>query len=488
VTRTRLAVLSGDDIGRIREATLELLEDTGVLVREPRARTLLTDAGARAVERSDRLLLPSSLVKEAVGKAPKAWTWHARESRYDLRIGEGGRTKLGPGSSCTNYVDFPSGRARMPTSDDALRLLRLLDALPLVDICYTPVADAHDGDLPPRCAEAATFVRDLENTSKPVVGPSFDGTMAKDALDIAAILVGGREELRKRPTVAGYCDPVGPLIHDRNMTEMLIEYAAMGQPVFIVAADLAGASAPATLAGLLVQQNAELLSGLLIAHLVNRDAPVILGTVSGALDMRTGSAVFGGPELGLTSIATVQLCHSYGLPCAAGGQSDAKVHDAQAALEKATTLLASVLAGADLVDLFYGSYEGFNATSVEQVVIDHDIAAYAFRYAEGIEVNEETLALDVMREVGPGNSFLQGRKALEHTMKWFRGEHALPMILDRRSRRAWSLAGERTLLQEAHERAESILREHRPTPMAREVQSEIEIALKRIFRETTRAA
>ncbi len=110
MTRSRLAALSGDDLERIHEATLELLGNTGVLVREPRARNLLTDAGARAVDRSDRLLLPSSLVKEAVAKAPKAWTWHARESRYDLRIGDGGRTKLGPGSSCTNYVDLAGER------------------------------------------------------------------------------------------------------------------------------------------------------------------------------------------------------------------------------------------------------------------------------------------------------------------------------------------------------------------------------------------
>jgi trimethylamine---corrinoid protein Co-methyltransferase len=460
----RVTVLSRDELEAIHDATLRLLEEVGVLVREPRAQRLLTEAGALRDAETDRFRFPGSLVTSAVAAVPKQWTWYARESKHNLVVGEGGRTRLGPGSACNRIVDFDTGQVRPATTKDGDDLVRLLDALELVDISYTPVSFG-EAEGPPGFVEVACMVRDVQNTSKVFVGPSYDGAMARNGLRIAAVLAGGEEPLRKRPMVAGYCDPVGPLIHDRAMTETLIEYASMGQPVFVTVLDLAGASAPPSLAGTLLQQNAEVLSGVVLAHLVNPKAPVIYGCVSGALDMRTGSAALGGPEAGLLSIASVQLAHFYGLPCTVGGQSDATVHDAQASLEKATTLLASVLAGADFVDLFFGSYAGYDTTSFEQIVLDHDIAGYAFRYAGGIEVNEETLGLDLLREVGPGGAFLRNRRALQFTRQRMRKEFYFPDVLRRSAPDTIHPRAPLDLLKDAHERAARLLREHRPDPM-----------------------
>ncbi len=481
MSRARLSVLSRDEIEAVHGATLDLLEHVGVEVREPRATELLRDAGASAGPK-DRVRIPPWLIEEAVAKAPKAWTWFARQSKNDLRIGGGERTRLGPGSACSYFLDYGTGKARAPTEEDARRLVRLMDALEYVDIDYTPVAV--DGGHPsPRYREVTTLVRDLQNTSKVLIGPTFDGRMARDGIEIAKILAGGEEALRKRPMIAGYCDPISPLVHDRMMTETVLEYAAMGQPVFIMCLDLAGASAPATLAGTLLQQNAEILSGLLIAQLVNRDAPVIYGGVSGAMDMRAGNAALGGPEFGLLAIASVQMAHYYGLPCSAGGQSDSKIHDAQASFEKAMSLLASVLAGADFVDLFFGSFEGFNATSLEQVIIDHDIAGFAFRYARGIDVNEETLSIDLLRETGPGGNFLKGRKSLEHAMKWSLRENYAPFVIDRRSRFSWESDGGKTILERAHERAEKILAEHTPDPLDSDLLRQMQAYLDQVRKE-----
>jgi len=476
VGATRVTVLSRDELESIHGATLRLLEEVGVLVREPRAQRLLTAAGAQRDAGTDRFRLPSDLVKRAVAAVPKRWTWYARESKHDLVVGDGGRTRLGPGSACNRIIDFDTGQVRPATPRDGDELVRLLDALELVDIAYTPVS-LGESEGPPSYVEVACMVRDVQNTSKVFVGPSYDGTMARNGLKIAAVLAGGEEQLRKHPMVAGYCDPVGPLIHDRAMTETLIEYAAMGQPVFVTVLDLAGASAPATLAGTLLQQNAEVLSGVVIAHLVNPSAPVIYGSVSGALDMRTGSAALGGPEAGLLSIASVQLAHLYGLPCTVGGQSDATVHDAQASLEKATTLLAAVLAGADFVDLFFGSYAGYDTTSFEQIVLDHDIAGYAFRYAEGIEVTEETLGLDLLREVGPGGGFLRNRRALKFARERMRKEFYFPDVLRRSAPDPLNPRSPLALLSEAHDRAGRLLREHRPDPIDPELVLEMEQVL-----------
>ncbi|MFA5897202.1 MAG: trimethylamine methyltransferase family protein, partial [Thermoplasmata archaeon] len=328
MARSRLTVLSQDEITAIHGRTMEVLADVGVKIREPRAMALLVRAGAERDGDTDRVRIPEALVREALRSTPKEWTWYAREPNRNLHVGGGERTRLGPGSACTHFIDYATGDRRTPTVKDSEDLVRLMDALEYVSINYTPVSIAGvDGS--PRHHEVATLVRDIQNTSKVMVGPSFDGTMARDGLAVAAILAGGEEALRKRPTLAGYCDPVSPLVHDRMMTETLLEYAAMGQPVFLMCLDLAGASAPASLAGTLVQQNAEILSGLLLAFLVNKDAPVIYGCVSGAMDMKAGRAALGGPEFGLLSAASVQLAHLYGLPCSTGGQSDAKTHDAQ---------------------------------------------------------------------------------------------------------------------------------------------------------------
>ncbi len=461
--RSKLEVLSRGEIAAIHSATLQVLDRIGVRVREPRALRLLKEAGADVAEGSDRVRIPEALIMEGVRGVPKQWTWHAREASKSFRVGEGGRTRLGPGSACTMFVDYATGRPRTATQKDGDDLVRLMDALEYVDINFTPVSfGASDEDA--GYQDVATLVRDLENTSKVLVGPSFDGSMAKDGLEVARLLAGGEESLRKRPMLAGYCDPIAPLTHDRMMTETLIEYARMGQPVFLTCLDLAGASSPARLAGTLVQQNAEILSGALIAQLVNRHAPLIYGCVSGTMDLKSGNAVVGSPEAGLLGAASVQLAHSYGLPCSSLGQSDAKLHDIQAAAEKGTTLLASMLAGADFVDLFFGSYRGFNATSPEQVIIDHEIAGYAHRYAQGVQVDEESLSLELLEAVGPDGDFLGDPRSLRDTMARRGVEWYMPSLFDR-SPSGGEGSRAPSVLESAHAAALRVLKEHEPAPL-----------------------
>lgn len=482
VTAARLTVLSTDEVETITGATFQLLESTGVLVKESRAHGLLLSAGAIGVPGEERVRIPESLLRTALSKIPREWSWYARDPARTIRVGDGGRTRLGPGSACTNVWDYESNRIRPPTRQDAADMVAVMDALELVDINFTPVSRNWD-DLPTRWNESESLVRDLTISGKPPIGPSYDGTMARDGVAIAAVLAGGEEALRKRPMVAGYCDPVSPLIHDRTMTETLIEYASMGQPVFVTALDLAGGSAPATLAGTLLQQNAEVLSGILIAQLVNPAAPVIYGSVSGIMDMKAGTAAVGGPEFGLLSVASVQLAHRFGIPCSVGGQSDSKMPDAQAALEKAMTLLTATMAGADFVDLFFGSFEGYNTTCLEQIVIDHDIAGSIFRFREGIAFDEAHLAMDLLREVGPGGNFLKERAALDHTRRWMKTEDFWPAVVDRRSRFAWEKAGSHSMLERAHERARKLLADHRDPPMDPGMSRELDAVLGRIRKE-----
>lgn len=461
IAKPRLELLSREQLERLHEATVTLLERTGVIVKEPRAIRLLREAGCETDPRRELVRIPRHLIEEAVRKTVRSFPWYGRHPARAIRVGEG-RTKLGPGSTCTHLIDLETGKPRPASSDDAIACVRLLDALEHVSINFTPVAVAEH---PPQVESIIELALDAKYTTKCLMGGSFNGRIARDSLRIGAILAGGEEELRKRPTLAGYVDPVSPLVHDRPMTETLLEYAAMGQPLFLTCLDLAGASAPVTLAGTLVQQNAEVLSGLLIAQLVHPHPRVIYGTVSSAMDLRAGTAASGGPEATLLSIASIQLAHWYGLPATGCAQSDAKVPDAQAAYEKALGLAAAVWAGADLVDLYFGSFETFNTWALEQAVIDNEIAGMVFRVAEGLALDEEAFALEHLDRIGAGGNFLADQAALQFTMARLRGEHWLPTLSDRRSRVAWESAGARELREAARERARKILKEHVVEPL-----------------------
>jgi trimethylamine--corrinoid protein Co-methyltransferase len=469
--RNYLNILSSDEVYNIHIATLEVLERTGVSIREESALKLLDQAGAPVDYKKKLVKIPAYLIEEAVAKTPKSFIWHARNPKKSIRIG-GEPTKFGPGSECVNIIDLETGECRIPTKQDAEQLVRLLDALENIHINYPP---ASLSDVPEKVSDIYSFAITIKNTSKCTLGGAY-GSNARDYIRLAAALVGGEEELRKRPTIAGYIDPVSPLIHDKEMIRGLMEYASYGQPIFLTVMALAGATGPATLAGVLVQQNAEILSGLLIAHLVNPRAPVIYGTVSCPMDMRTGVSSTGSPEAGLLGAASAQIARYYGIPCDVGAQSNAKVPDAQASYEKTMSLIMAVMAGADLIDLFAGSMESYRTTSYEQMVIDNELAGMALRCAEGIKVNAETIAKDVIDRVGPGGHYL----ADKHTLDWFKREHYLPKLSDRKTRADWEKSGGKDIREEARNRAKEILASHEPEPVDPTVWREIEKVIKDI--------
>ena len=468
--RNYLNILSSDEVQDIHIATLELLAHTGILIREGGALRLVEQAGANVDHKESIAKIPPDLIEEAVDKAVKNFIWHARNPNNSLRIG-GESTKFGPGSECVNIIDAETGECRAPTRRDAEQLVRLMDALENIHINYPP---ASLSDVPEPVSDIYSLAIGIKNSSKCMIGSSYCASAACDSIRIAAALAGGEEELKKKPIIAGYIDPISPLTHGREMTEALFEYANYAQPIFITSMALAGATGPATLAGTLVQQNAEILSGVLIAHLVNPDAPVIYGTASCPMDMRTGVSSTGSPEVGLLGAASTQIARYYGIPSDVAAQSNAKVPDAQASYEKTMSLTMAVMAGADLIDLFAGSMESYRTTSYEQLVIDNELAGMALRCAKGIEVNAKTMAKEVIDRVGPGGNFL----ANKHTLEWFRREHYYPKLSDRRTRSDWEKSGRKDIRQEAKNRAKEILERHEPEPVDPTIWREIEIIVK----------
>lgn len=280
----------------------------------------------------------------------------------------------------------------------------------------------------------------------------------------------------------GWENPVSPLSHGKAQTEMVLEFAKLGLPIHIGPAIQAGATGPVSLAGVLVQQNAEVLSGIVIAQSAaepGRRPPVVYGAVPALADMRYCSMVYGAAEPALMNVASVQLARYYGLVCRGnGGATEAKTTDAQAGYESGITLLMAALGGANLLtNASGGSLEpGLGAISYEKVIIDNDISGMVSRILNGITVSDNTLALDVISRVGPGGHFL----GQEHTREFFKKEHFVPEISDRRAPESWVKAGSKDIREVARERAKQILKEHVPPPLDKTVKEELLTIVKEV--------
>ena len=456
-----LTVLGKADLEQIHGATLEVLEKTGVFVDSPEALDLLERNGHSVDRKTRTVRMSEASVTEAVKSCADNFRWHARSEKYSVDVVDG-RTKFGPGAQCLFYIDPETDEYRPSTLQDGIRITRLLDALDTCTLGYVPV---YPGDVPADAMSMVMWATGLMHTSKPSCGGSGNAREFELTLRVSELLLGDRELVSKKPLFPGYIDPISPLGHDKGMLETLLRYSEMDLPVFIMVMALAGGTAPASLAGLLVQQNAEILSTIAIAKCVTKSPKVVYGSVSCPMDMRSGIAATGAPEFSLLGVGAVQLAKFYNLPSDMGVQSDSKTVDAQTSYEKMQSAMMAVLSGADLAELFMGSTEAFNAFSPIQLMIDDEIASNVTRIADGIQVDEGTLSVDVIGKIGPQGNFLKHKA----TMAQFRKEHRQARLSDRMTRHQWASNGSKRAEERAKERMYEILRTHTPEPLEPEV-------------------
>ncbi|MCR6692473.1 MAG: trimethylamine methyltransferase family protein [archaeon YNP-LCB-003-016] len=462
----RIEVLSHYELYEVHMATMEVLEKVGVKVLEQNALKLLKDAGAIINERKGVAHIPEYLVNESLKKAPSHVTLYGRGKRYKLNIG-GYRVHFSMEGTSLFVLDLETGERRASTYTDLERFFKLADALENIHHASITVKAR---DIPESIAHVYEMYAGFKNTTKTIDGYTYGQTVAMDTIKMASIIAGGEEELIKRPMLLGFHNPVSPLQHSKELTEGLMVYARYKQPVIIAPECQAGATAPVTLAGLLVQQNAEVLSGIVIAELTNPGAPVLYGTVSTIMDMKTGNIAYGAVEAALINVATAQLARFYNLPSrGTGGGTESKIPDIQAGIEKAVTLMMAAMAGINFIYVAAGALESTLTASYEQAVIDNELCGMVLRALRGIEVNDETLAVDVIEEVGPGGHFLTKK----HTLKHLKTEHFIPTILNRQTRDLWEKCGSKDLRQVARERAKEILSKHQPEPLEPSIEKEL---------------
>jgi trimethylamine--corrinoid protein Co-methyltransferase len=422
--------------------------------------------------KTKRARIGPDLVNEALRNTPPSFVLHARNKEHNLRI-EDDRVHFLDGGLPTAIISI-DGTRRPATLRDVADLAKLYDYLPSLDITFSGVFPT---DIPEPIHHVHAYLAKLENTDK----VAFYGyyargrVVAQDLIKMASVVAGGLEELRRKPVMMGWENPVSPLSHSKGQTEMVLEFARLGLPIHIGPAIQAGATGPVTLAGVLVQQNAEVLSGIVIAQAAaepGRRPPIVYGAVPALADMRYGSMVYGAAEPALMNVASVQLARYYGLVSRGnGGTTESKTIDAQAGFESAITLLMAALGGANLImNASGGAMEpGIGAMSYEKAIIDNDIAGIVSRILEGITVSDETLATDVISAVGPGGHFL----GQDHTRRFFQKEHFIPKISDRTSPESWVKAGAKDIRLVAREKAKQILQEHHPEPLDRTLKEEL---------------
>jgi trimethylamine--corrinoid protein Co-methyltransferase len=449
--------LSDAQCQKIHWASLEVMERTGVRLYEQEAIDLIKKAGAH-VSDGNRVRIPSSLVEMAFATVPRRVVLCNRHGERVMPI-EGYRSFYGPGSDCLNIIDHRNGERRKPVLGDIVDGMIVADALPNIDFVMSMVLPM---DVPPMVADRYQMEVMLNTTIKPIVLVTNDFWGCVDAVEMAEAVAGGAEALRQNPMVACYINVTTGLRHNQEALQKLLYLADKGLPALYIPVGQGGTTAPITLAGCQVIWNVGALVGLVLSQLKREGTPYVMaGWGAGALDMRTLTVPYAEPDRRAIAQA---MSHFYGLPMfALGGCSDSKCVDQQAGIEAALTLMVSALSGGNIVhDLGY--LESGLCYSLAQLVICDEILGWLAHFIRGVEVSDETLALDLIDQVGPDGQYLDS----EHTLAHFR-ERWYPTLFDRDNYDNWHARGGITLAQRAAERVEAILAEHKPDPLPQDV-------------------
>lgn len=462
----QLRLLSEEDIQSIHETSMKILEETGMKIKNKTAREYFAQNGAEVDEATEIVKIPRSLVEKAIETAPSKVVLYAQDEKHDLHLEET-RTHFGTGGTVLYALDLESGEKRKSRTDDVRDIARMVDYCDNVSFY---VINTYPQDVPDTDSDINRFYWALTNTTKHVTGGMYtmDGLMG--AIDIAEQIAGGVEKLRERPIASFIVLMISPLVMDDLYSDFLIEIAKKGLPLVVSSEPLAGATAPITIAGTIALNNAETLAGITLTQLVNPGTPILYGSTSSIMDMREGTYMAGAVESAMINAGISQMTQFYNLPMyGTAGMSDSKINDSQAGYESAVTAMTVALSGSNFIHDAVGLLEMCQVFSYDKMVIDNEILGNVLRVMKGIKVNEDTLALDVIKAVGPSGHFL----AEDHTVSHLRKEFFIPKIADRQTRVRWEEGGSLTTEQRARKVVSKILKKHIPTPVDPEMKAKL---------------
>lgn len=457
-------VLSEDQIERIYSAALDVIQRTGARFYHEEALELFRNSDA-VVTDENLVRVPLSLAERAIKTHPRKVNLTGRTGEYGIKLDKD-TVNFGTGSDLPFTYDRETGERRRTKYKDVYDAGRIVNYLPNLDffMSHGIVQD---------CPNTQTYDRHqclamLEGCTKPMVLTSVDGEGLEDLWKMCSLFRGDEKEYRLNPMFITYIEPISPLMNDRSAVEKLLFSAEKGIPCMYTPCPSSGATAPASLAGMLVQSLAETLMASVLTYLKNPGMPLVMGGVTTVLDMITTTYSYGSPELSLASAANTDVSKWLGLPMfSTGGCTDSKALDEQAAIEAATSLYYAYLSGANLVhDVGYLD-SGVNA-SLESLVMNNEIIGMVKQIGKGINTEEEYLALELIDEIGPGGEFLTSEHTLKHYKEWFQ-----PKLQDRSDYATWVREGQLTMNDRIRTETDRILNEHEPAPIDEKLHQEL---------------
>jgi len=458
-------VLDEGQMHRVHQAVLEVLEEVGVYLEYEPALRILADCGCRVDFEKSRVFIPEHVLRKALSTAPSRFTLHGLRPEFDVKVDIDSIYTIG-GSSALFVIDL-DGRRRTATLQDLEDLTRLQDALKNLHIMHGIV---NPQDIPQDGFDRRLFPAVMKHTARNYYSQGTGGRSIADQIEQAAVILGSTDAVRARPPFTIVLCMTSPLVQARLRLEELLACAENGIPIYVEVDAQPGATTPITLAGTLVEECANVLCGITLAQLVRPGLPCVFAIASGVLDMSTTTYSGADPRANLLHVATAQMAHYYNLPFQGGTGIDAVISDVQAGYERGMQVLANALGGTNFIHLSIGLMEQMMTASYEQCVIDDEILDAAFVMARGLEVDDESLAVDVIREVGPGGHYL----AHEHTLRHFRELCWFPRLTVRDRWETFQSKGARDMRRRANDEARRILKEHHPAYIDRRTAEELD--------------
>jgi len=461
---TRFQILTGDQIEQIYFAALDVLEISGARISHPEALELFTNSDA-VVSEDNRVRIPTAMVEQALGSCPSKSTLTGRNGKRSVKL-QKNEVAFGSGADAGFVYDRKSGERRESSFADVEAAAKIVDYLPRLDFCMSHgrVSNAPN----PKTYDRHQFLAMIKNCTKPLVVTSIDGDGLRDQWEMACLLRGGEKEFRLNPLFATFIRSDSPLMSSNDTVDKLLFATEKGIPAVYTPCAVLGVTAPASIAGVLVQTLADALFTVVLCCLKKPGSPLLLGGIQSVMAQAKETPSYGSPELHLTSAAMTEIYKWLGLlSSSAGGCTDAKVVDEQAASESVMSIYNNLMAGTNLIHQI-GCLDGGLTGSLASLVMCDEIIGMVKQIAKGIQVTDETLALDILKEVGPGGEFLSHDHTYDHWKEWFR-----PTIIDRSNYEVWSDSGSKTYNDRLEPEVDRILESHAPEPLDENIVQEM---------------
>lgn len=465
-------VFTQDGIEKIQKTVEKTLSEIGVVFHHEEALQIFKNGGA--IVEGERVRIPEQLLKDSLAETPSTFIFYTRDGEPHMKMG-GYEVHYGTTGTNPYWFNPFTNQRELSTRQTIRYFARLCDYLPSMEWSM-PLGVPSDA--PVHFADRYQFYEAVTNNTKTLYSSCYTTRGMEDVVEMAATIAGGKEELRKKPFFTTGINPGSPLTFDNQVTGKLLVMARAGLPILFNPMPMAGATAPSTMPGVIVLALAEGFAGLVLAQLVRPGTPIVTGGVLSPMDMSTTINTYGSPEFSLMMAGISEMLRYYKIPSyGTAGCSNSKVVDSQAALEMMQSLLVSTLAGSNLIHNL-GLVDTGMTANLQAHVLGDEIAAIVRRIAGGIEVSEETLAYEVIKQIGPGGHFL----GEDHTLRHFRENHYSKLI-DRRKWENWFEAGAKTMEERLTEKVFWILENHEPIPLPEDVVQELDHMLERASKE-----